>query len=329
MDTIRWGIMGTGNIAHKFARGLALLPDAEVVSVGSRRQETADAFGDEFSVPHRHASYDALVGDGDVDVVYVSTPHTFHRDNTLLALEAGKHVLCEKPFAINARQARDMVEAARDKGRFLMDAVWSRFLPTHVRAREILASGVLGEIRMVHADFGFRGTVDPRQRLFNPELGGGALLDVGIYDVQLASMVFGEAPTEIAALTSIGSTGVDEQSAMLLEYSGGRMAQLSCAIRTTTHHEASFFGTEGRLRLEAPWWRGTALTVWMRPGPEGGETSHHPYEGNGYQHEAAEVMACLRAGKLESDIMPLDETLSLMETLDAVRAQWGLVYPME
>jgi len=329
MDTIRWGILGTGNIAHKFARGLAVLPDAELVAIGSRRQETADAFGEEFAVRHRHASYAALVEDADVDVVYVSTPHSYHRDNTLLCLQGGKHVLCEKPFAINANQAKEMVATARDRGLFLMDAVWTRFLPTHVRTREILASGVLGEIRLVHADFGFRGRVNPMQRLFNPELGGGALLDVGVYDVQLASMILRGPPTEISAMASLGSTGVDEQSAMLLKYSGGRMAQLSCAIRTTTHHEASIFGTEGRLRLEAPWWRGTTLTVWMRPGPEGGETTHHPYEGNGYQHEAAEVMTCIREGRLESNIMPLDETVSLMETLDTIRSQWNLVYPME
>jgi predicted dehydrogenase len=182
---------------------------------------------------------------------------------------------------------------------------------------------------MLHADFGFRATPNPQARLFNPALGGGALLDVGIYTVQLASMVFGGPPRSIAAMANLGGTGVDEQSGMLLRYEDGALAQLTCAIRTTTHHEASVFGTEGRVRLEAPWWRGTRMTLWQRPGPEGGVTSEYPFEGNGYNYEAAEVMACIRAGRMESPVMPLDETVQLMETLDAIRQQWGLVYPME
>lgn len=328
-EKIRWGILGTGNIASKFAMGLSVLSDAALVAVGSRAQATADEFGAEFNVPHCYDSYAALANDPAVDVIYVATPHPLHCANTLLCLEAGKAVLCEKPFAINATEAQLMIAAARARGLFLMDAIWTRFLPTLVQVREWLAAGEVGEVRMLHADFGFRADYDPEGRLFNPALGGGALLDVGVYTAQLASMVFGGPPAQIASLATMGKTGVDEQSAMLFGYDGGCLAQLTCAIRTTTHHEASIFGTAGRIRLHTPWWRGTGVSLYHRPVVVADIALDLPYSGNGYEYEAAEVMACLRAGRLESALMPLDETLSLMQTLDAVRAQWGLKYPME
>ncbi len=326
---IRWGILGTGNIARKFATGLSALPDAELIAVGSRAQDSADSFGAQFKAPRRYDSYAALAHDPDVDVVYVATPHSLHCANTLLCLEAGKAVLCEKPFAINATEAQLMIAAARARGLFLMDAVWTRFLPTLAQVREWLAAGEIGEVRMVHADFGFRADFDPEGRLFNPGLGGGALLDVGVYTVQLASMVFGGPPTQIAAMATMSQTGVDEQAALLFGYDGGRLAQLTCATRTTTHHEASIFGTAGRIRLHTPWWRGTGVSLFHRPVQAADIALDLPHSSNGYEYEAAEVMACLRAGRLESAIMPLDETLSIMQTLDAVRAQWGLKYPME
>ncbi len=328
-ETIRWGILATGGIAHQFARGLAVLPDAALVAVGSRSQETADAFGEEFDVPHRHASYEALSADPDVDVVYIATPHPFHYENTLLCLNAGKHVLCEKPFAMNAEQAGEMVATARAQSRFLMDAVWTRFLPTLIKTRELLAEGVIGDVRMLLVDFGFRAQFKPEARLFNPELGGGALLDVGIYPLQFASMVMGTPPSEMVAKAAFGETGVDEQVAMTLKYTEGQLAQLSCAIRTATDQEAWIYGTEGRIHVHAPWWRGTQVTVGPAGDSEKSTTFDLPFEGNGYNCEAAEVMRCIREGRLESDVMPLDETLELMETLDAARAQWGLEYPVE
>ena len=327
-DRIRWGILGTGSIAHKFATGLAVLPDAALVAVGSRRQKTADAFGDEFDVPNRHAGDEALAADPDVDVVYVATPHVFHCDNTVLCLDHGKHVLCEKPFAINAHETRHMIVAARRNHRFLMAAVWTRFLPTMVKLREILASGRIGEVKLMQVDFGFRAGLKPEARLFNPALGGGALLDVGSYTVQLAAMVFGQPPAKIMSTMQLGETGVDEQTAMLFTYDQGQMAQLSCAIRTSTSQEASIFGTEGRIHFPS-WWNGTTLTVWDKSSGAEGETMTLPFEGNGYNCEAQAVMECIRAGKLESEVMPLDETIQLMETLDTVRAQGGLRYPME
>jgi predicted dehydrogenase len=327
MDKIRWGILGTGNIATRFAEGLMALPDAELVAVGSRSPSSADSFGYEFDVPHRHASYAALADDPDVDVVYVATPHPFHREHSLLCLEGSKPVLCEKPFAINASEAEDVITLAREKGLFLMEAMWTRFLPVLVKVRELLAEGAIGEIRALFADFGFRTAFDPQSRLFDPHLGGGALLDVGVYPVSLASMVFGAAPSRINGMAHLGQTGVDEQSAVILSYDQGQLAILAAAVRTEMPQEAVLMGTEGQIRIHAPWWRPTALTLSL-PGQED-ESLHLPYEGNGYNYEAAAVMDCLRAGRTESDVMGLDETLAIMQTLDRIRAQWDLRYPME
>jgi len=323
---IRWGILGTGRIARTFAQGLANLPDAALVAVGSRSSEAAAAFGDEFAVPHRHASYEGLAADPEVDAVYVATPHSLHRDNSLLCLEAGKAVLCEKPFAINGGQAEEVVALARKRGRLVMEAMWTRFLPAIVRVRELLAEGAIGEVRLLSADFGFRAPFDPHGRLFDPHLGGGALLDVGVYTVSLASMVFGP-PARVTSMAHLGPTGVDEQAAVVLGYERGQLAVLTTAVRTSTPQEATLMGTGGHIRIHSQWWHPTMLTLSVEGREE--EVIHLPFEGNGYHYEAAEVMRCLRAGRLESEVMPLDETLGIMRTMDRIRAQWGLRYPME
>jgi predicted dehydrogenase len=325
-EPIRWGILGTGNIAHQFARGLADTAEAELVAVGSRNIDTADTFGDEFSIPRRHASYQELAEDDGVDAVYVSTPHPMHKANSIMLLEHGKAVLCEKPFTINAGEAKTVIDVARTQDVFLMEAMWTRYVPAVVRARELIAAGAIGDVRMIQADFGFRAGVNPEGRLFNPALGGGALLDVGIYVTSMASMILGPRPSQVVSTTQIGETGVDEQSAILLQYPGGELAVLSCAVRTGTAVEARIFGTEGSILLHSPFFKCGALTL-KRGGDE--ELIDLPLTGNGYNYEAAEVGRCLRAGHKQSDVMPLDETLALMELLDTIRAQWGLRYPME
>lgn len=324
---VRWGILGTGNIAHQFARGLRTLPDAELVAVGSRAQATADAFANEFNVSRRYATYDAFVRDSEVDVVYVSTPHQLHRENTLLCLGAGKPVLCEKPFAINALEAADMVDAARDADLFMMEAMWTRFLPVIVKVREWLADGLIGEPRMVNADFGFRAEVNPEGRLFNPSYGGGALLDVGVYTISFASMVFGESPQRTAGFADIGRTGVDEQASMVLGYGYGQTASLTCAVRVNTPQDAVIVGTNGSIRVHPPFWKATAATLSV-DGKNDLEAVM-PHKGNGYEYQAEEVMRCLREGHKESDVMPLDESIAIMQTMDQIRSQWNLKYPME
>lgn len=325
-EKIRWGIIGTGNIAKLFAHGLSALPDAELVAVGSRSQASADTFGDQFAIPRRHASYQALAEDPGVDAIYIATPHPLHRENTLQALRAGKAVLTEKPFTINAQEAREVIQFARQQRLFLMEAMWTRFIPAMVRVRELLAQGVIGEPHMLTADFGFRTGFNPEGRLFNPQLGGGALLDVGVYCVSLASMIFGK-PERITSMAHLGETRVDERAAMILGYSGGQLALLSTAIRTNTPMEAIISGSEGQIRIPPLFWKPTHISVTVH-GKEQTEIDL-PLVGNGYNYQAAEVARCLREGQTESPVMPLDETLSIVEMMDTIRSQWGLKYPME
>lgn len=320
----RWGILGTGNIARQFARGLQTMPDAELVAVGSRRQETARAFAESFGARRAHGSYEALAADPEIEAVYVATPHTLHADNSLLCLEAGKAVLCEKPFALNALEAQRVIDAARAKKLFLMEAMWTRFFPLMTQLRELIQAGRIGEVRLLQADFGFRGEANPEHRLYNPALGGGALLDVGVYPVSLASFILGT-PSVVSSQAHLGDTGVDEQNAIILKHEKGAFALLASAIRTSTPQEARIMGTAGSVRLPAPWWQPTRMIVTDAAGEE--ETFASPLPHNGYPYEAAEVMRCLRAGELESPVMPLDETLAIMRTLDSCRAQWGLEYP--
>ena len=294
--------------------------------MGSRAQASADAFGDKFDIPHRHASYEALAHDPDVDVIYIGTLHNLHRENSLLSLQTGKAVLCEKPFTINAREAEEVIAFARSQKLFLMEAMWNRDIPLVVKLRQMLAEGAIGQLRMLVADLGFRTDFYPACRLFDPRLGGGALLDVGVYPVSFASMLFGQ-PSRVTGMAHLGETGVDEQSAMILGYDQGQLAVLFSAVRTPTPEEATLMGEGGRIRVHPPVYCPSRMTL-SRPG-QADEVIEAPYEGNGYNYEAVEVKRCLRAGLLESEIMPLDETLSIMKTMDELRAQWGLKYPME
>jgi len=325
-STINWGILAPGGIARRFASGLSVVPDAELIAIGSRSKERADAFADKWDVPRRYGNYEDLVSDPDIDAIYVATLNTFHKDCVMLCLRAGKAVLCEKPFAINAKEAREMIACAQECNQFLMEAMWTRFLPIMVKIRQMLADGAIGEPRMLTADFGYRKAVDSESRIFNPQLGGGGLLDVGIYTIAMASMVFGGAPSKIASLANIDESDVDEQVAMLLGYDKGQMALLSCSIRTTTPHEARIMGTDGSIFIPG-FWQATGATL-HASGKEP-EPIEMPFEGGGFEFEAMEVMRCLRDGKLESDVLPLSESLSMMETMDSLRAQWGLKYPME
>ena len=323
---IRWGILGPGGIAHKFADALQAIPDAEIVAVGSRDLQRANTFADTFDVPRRHGNYVELANNCEVDVVYVATPHPFHKACAMLCLAAEKAVLCEKPFTVDAEQAEALIACAREHKQFLMEAMWTRFIPVMVKVREWLADGVIGEPRMLTADFGNRVALtaeNMKGRLFALELAGGAMLDIGVYTVSLASMVFG-VPTQITSLAHIGETGVDEQAAVLLGYDAGEIASLSCAITTRTSQDARIFGTKGAIHIPN-FSRATSATLEVF-GKEPLQIEI-PFTDNGFEYQVREVINCLRAGKLESDVMPLDESLSIIKTMDTVREQWGLKYP--
>jgi predicted dehydrogenase len=315
---LRWGILGTGGIARTFAEDLRLTDSGIVAAVGSRRQETADRFADEFDVPARHPSYESLVADPTVDAIYVATPHPSHRENAILALRAGKPVLVEKPFAMNADEAAEIVAVAREEKLFAMEAMWTRFLPHVAQIREWLAEGALGEIVTVTADHGQWFAEDPEFRLFAPELGGGALLDLGVYPVSFASMILG-APDRIASIVDPAFTGVDAQTSILFGYEGGAQAVLTCTLRAKSPTRAAIVGTEARIEIEGDFYAPATVTLLPRDGePTRVESAH---EGRGLRHQADEVARRLAAGDLESPLMPLDESIAIMRTMDAVQAQ--------
>lgn len=324
---IRWGILGTGHIAHQFVQDLRLIPDAQVLAVGSRTRERAEAFGAEFGIPHRHAGYEGLAADAEVDIVYVATPNALHRENMLMCLEAGRAVLCEKPFTLNAAEAEEVLTVARAQRRFVMEGMWTRFFPAWRQVREWLADGKIGEARLVKADVCFRRPFDPARRNYVLNLGGGALLDLGVYPLALAQMVFGAEPVGITGCAAIGVTGVDEQSGYLLRYAGGQMALLGASLQTEAGQQAEIAGTLGRIVVPHPWSRPERADL-FRQGDEG-QTFESPRTGRGFVYEAQEAMLRLREGECESPWMSWADTLQIMQTADTLRRTWGLRYPGE
>ena len=327
---IRWGMLGTGTIASKFANDLALVPDTELHAVGSRDLARATEFANRFGIALSYGSHAALVEDPDIDVVYIALAHPWHYEGALLALRAGKAVLCEKPLTVNATDARDLVGAARRDGRFLMEAMWTRFLPSMRRVREILDLGILGEIRSLSADLGYRMPRDDSNRLYSPDLGGGALLDLGIYPISFASFVLGT-PESVTAIATETATGVDAQCSVLLRYSTGAHAILSTTIAVDTPGGAVVAGEDARLEIGGPLFDPSSVRLIRGPntGAEVVEDIRLSEPGHGWHYEACEVNRCLRGSLLESPVMPLDESVSIMETMDEVRRQIGLRYPFE
>ena len=319
----RWGILGPGHIAHKFAQDLLTLSDAQLYAVASTDQQRADEFAQQYGAPHAFGTYDGLLTLPDLDVVYIATPHVKHHENTLMLLNGGIRVLGEKPFAMNLGQVREMVETARAKNVFLMEALWSRFMPSLQKAKELVASGAIGTVTGVRADFGFKAPFAPERRLFNKELGGGSLLDIGIYPLFWSYFMLGM-PQTIKATATFGQTGVDEQCGMVLTYSNGEMGVLDCTLRAKTPCEAFVYGTEGLIRVHSRWHEGYSLTL-EREGQEP-ETFTMERSTFGYDYEAQHVMECLAEGRTESSLWSLDDSLNLMTLLDSVRAEAGISY---
>ncbi|MFW5689554.1 MAG: Gfo/Idh/MocA family protein [Spirochaetota bacterium] len=326
MNTVRWGILAPGRIAHKFATGLAGLPDAKLVAVGSRSLDRAQEFATQYGAERAHGSYEDLARDPDVDAIYVATPHNYHRDAVILCAENGKAVLCEKPFAVNAGETQLMIDAARTNDVFLMEAMWTRFLPAWQQIKRWIDAGEIGEVRLINSTFAFRSEWNPEGRLLNPALAGGGLLDVGVYVTSAAYWVTGAEPVDVVSQAHIGETGVDEQAAFVFRYGNGALAMLGCGVRTNARHVFTIYGTEGWIEVPHMFWN-TERAILHR-GDEEIEFAE-PHIANGYEYQAREVGECLRSGRRESSILPLDETLRVMRTLDTIRSQWGLVYPFE
>ncbi|MFI6378392.1 Gfo/Idh/MocA family protein [Streptomyces sp. NPDC050658] len=326
---MRWGVLATGGIAASFTANLLDMPDAEVVAVASRTEASAKAFAERFGIPRAYGEWDALAEDEDVDVVYVATPHSAHRAAAGLCLEAGRAVLCEKAFTLNAREARELVTLARRRGLFLMEAMWMYCHPLVRRLKALVDDGAIGEVRTVQADFGLAGPFPPSHRLRDPAQGGGSLLDLGVYPVSFAQLLLGE-PSGVSARAALSEEGVDLQTGMLLSWESGAHALLHCSINAGTPVAASVTGSRGRIDIPHGFFFPDRFVL-HRDGRDPEEFTAAPEDGprDSLKHEAAEVMHRLRAGDTESPLVPLEGTLAVMRTLDEVRERIGVRYPGE
>ena len=325
MSTFKWGILGPGGIARAFAKDLQLLEGHEVAAVGSRTLSNAQEFAKTFGGT-AYGSYEELVADPTVDAIYVATPHPSHKENVITALNAGKPVLCEKPFAVNAHEAREMVAAAEKNGVALMEAMWARFLPHYADVREIIASGVLGQILTVQADHGQRLADRNIPRLVEPSLAGGALLDLGIYPVSFAHMILGN-PAKITASAVLTDKGVDAQTSMIFDYADGAQAILTTTMIEQTPCRAVVAGVNGWLEIDRTFYNPTSMRVVLF---DGSVTQYpHTYTGHGLREQAEAFKKLVQSGKSQSEILTWKDTVDIMGTLDAVRSQIGLRYPFE
>jgi len=322
----KWGIIGLGKIANKFATAMIDTPGAEIAAVADVTQELADAFADKYSIPKRYDNCKALAADPELDAVYIAVPNPFHYENIMLCLQNNKPVLCEKPFTLNAKEAKIAINYAREHKIFLMEAVWTRFLPVYEKVREWIKSGLIGDIRMLKADIGFFVPWPEGDRHINPALGGGSLLDVGTYNVALASWVFGRKPERIVSMAQLGKTGIDEQATLILDYGAPQMAVLTSSLIVDTLHDATIFGSKGSIHLK-DFWRATTAVLSVKGAPFT-ETFYRPFT-NGFEYEIMAVMKCIEDGMTECPLNTLDESLIYSEILDEARTQWGLEYPSE
>ena len=324
MEKIRWGIISTGHISGRFAEALQILPEAELSGVASRTIEKATEFAEKYEITKAYGTYQELADDPNIDVVYIGTPHTFHLENSIMCMRKGKSVLCEKALTINASEAKEMVRVAREENVFLMEAMLPRHVPLIKKILKWVNDGKIGEPRMVKASRCARGEFDDSARQLNPKLGGGSLLDVGVYVISFASMIFGKEPKEVVGLSHIGEIGSDEQGVAILKYDKGEIADLSFALRTNAVDEAYILGTGGYIKIHDLFAVPTKASL-VVDGKEI-EVLEEPIIGNALNYEAEEVMRCLKAGLKESPFMTLDESIQIMEIMDKIRKPWNLVY---
>jgi predicted dehydrogenase len=361
---IRWGIMGTGAMAAAFSRELSSLADARAEAVGSRDTTSAAKFASQLNIPRSYGSYRELAEDPEIDVVYIATTNSTHRDLCITCLEAGKPVLCEKPFALNASQAREIADCAARCKVFCMEAMWMRYLPGIIRLKQLVEDGAIGTARILTAQIGYPFVADPTGRQFNLAAGGGALLDLGVYPISLAYFLFGR-PESVAGRATLTQKGVDDTASIVFGFPKGRSALFSISIDTTSSNEAIIDGTEGQIRVRQPFYSPHYLEVrrmgridlrtkdsgglktaakrldWLRNLGRRAQPIMEllpkrsisrmalPFAGGGYRYEAEEVMRCLRGNQLESKTMPLNESVNILETMDKLRSDWGVRFPGE
>ena len=329
MSEVKWAILGCGKIARKFASDLQYVKNAKLIAVGARDQTTAEKFAKEFPVKHIHGNYQGLVENPEVDVIYVATPHGLHHEHVMLCLKHKKAVLCEKAFALNSKQAKEMIDFAKAQKVFLMEALWSKFLPHYQQVMTMVKSKTIGNVKSVLINFGFAPQEPVAPRLFDPALGGGSLLDIGIYNVFFALSILGK-PDEIEASMTPSTTNVDEQCAMLFNYKNGAFAQLFCTFSSNLATEADINGDKGRIRLTTRFYEPSSVIEYYPSSVSSKQIIEVKKEsGFGYQYEAQHVTDCFAQGLTESPVMKFSDTLELMETLDRIRENANIRYPAD
>jgi predicted dehydrogenase len=322
----RWGVLAPGRIAHRFAQALDAVDGARLHAVASRSPERAKVFARKYGAPAYYDSVEALASDPEVDAVYIASPHRFHHDQARLCLEAGKAVLVEKPLTVNAREAADLIALAERKGLFLMEALWTRFLPVYREVREWLDKSVIGPIHLISSTFCFQAEADPSDRKWNHDLAGGALLDLGVYNISISQWVTGENPSAVDAHAHLGPTRVDELTAATLVYPRGTVSQFTCSFLFEAINDLLIYGTKGHICVQSKFWQSTQARLDV-VGKE--RAVALPFRRNGFEYQIEEAMRCIRGGRRESEKMPLGCTLANMETMDEIRRQIGLRYSFE
>lgn len=319
---IRWGILATGNIANKFVQTIQGIPDeAKVIACASRSKEKARMFAEQYSIAKHYGSYEELVEDEEVDAIYICTPNHLHFENMKLCIEAGKSVLCEKPFTTNADEAREIFALAKEKGVFVMEAFWITMLPLHQKLQHLLEEGVIGDVRHLRAEYGFIANGARRERKFDPSLAGGALLDIGIYNIGFASMVFGYEPSKLLSTVHMNEYGTDDFETMILEYEDGKTASLTSTIGMAIPTEGVIYGSKGKITLP-DYQKAERMLIELYDGTK--EEIHMPFEVNGFEYQVREVARCIQTGEITSSIQTPEKTVAVMEIMDTCRKQWNL-----
>ncbi|MCX6168939.1 MAG: Gfo/Idh/MocA family oxidoreductase [Ignavibacteriales bacterium] len=324
MKKIKWGFLGTGRIAHKLADAIKVVDSTELYAIGSRNKESAIKFAEEYNVPKAYSSYEEVMKDPDVDVIYIATPHNLHFENTMAALENNKHVLCEKPLGVNLKEVQKMVNKAKEKNLFLMEGLWSRFLPNIIKTKELVDSGEIGTVKFLRADFAFKSLNGPEHRQFNIDLCGGTLLDIGIYNVFLSLLILGK-PKSFIASAGLSPQGGDNTCSCTFKYDNDTLAVLFSSFLVNIPTTVEIHGGKGKIFLEHLWFCPGNVKIIYDDGSE--KTFKFDLRGNGYEYEVEEVVRCIQAGKTQSDLMSWDKSIELISMLDAIRKECGIAYP--
>lgn len=324
--TYHWGIMGPGFIADKVLPDFSLSDGGRVLAAASNTPGKAETFTKKWGIERAYEKYEALVEDPDIDIIYITTPNAFHHKNAILAMEHGKHVLCEKPFAVNAKAAEEMIACAKENHVFLMEAMWTRFIPAVKELKQQITAGRIGKIHQIISDFSYDVPFDPKYHLYDPQIGGGTLLDGGIYPLSFAGYLYENLPEEYFGYANLRN-GVDIRDHVILKFPSGGMSSFICGADTASPWNSVIYGSKGTIKVPAFYAAKEFQICEYKTKKE--EWQRFPYEGLGYQFEINEVMKCVEEGREQSKIMPLEESLGYMHIMDELRKEWGVVYPQD